>query len=50
MTVLLSAGCVVRTGPPRHRHWFWHRRAEITNPVSAEALTLPPAATTPAEP
>jgi len=44
MTVLMASGCVVRTGPPPHRRWFWHRRAEITNPVSgdSEALTLPP--------
>jgi hypothetical protein len=45
MTVLMASGCVVRAGPPRHRHWFWHgRHAEITNPVSSEgeALTLPP--------
>jgi len=45
MTVLFASGCVVRAGPPPHRHWFWHgRHAEITNPVSSEgeALTLPP--------
>ena len=45
MTVMMASGCVVRTGPPPHRRWFWHgRRAEITNPVSTEdqALSLPP--------
>jgi hypothetical protein len=47
MTVMMASGCVVRTGPPRERRWFWHgRRAEITNPVSTEALTLPPKAET----
>ena len=44
MTVLMASGCVVRPGHP-HRRWFWHRRAEIVNPVSdttSQALTLPP--------
>ena len=51
MTVLMASGCVVREGPPRHNHWFWHgrhaepgRRAEVANPVSGEALSLPPKA------
>jgi hypothetical protein len=55
MTVLMASGCVVRAGRP-HRHWFWHRHAEITNPVNGgevvsggEALTLPPRTETAAQ-
>ncbi len=46
LSLFLSA-CVVRAGRPHRHRWFWHRRAEITNPVAGD-LTMPPSVTAPA--